>query len=217
MYSTVLLDLDGTVADSARGVINSVIYSLEKCGVTPPERESLYRFIGPPLHDSFADMFGFSPSECDRAVEYYREYYRDRGIYEVSVYEGIVELIESLREKGKLIMLATSKPEPFAERILAHVGIDKLFDVIAGATFDGTRSVKEDVLRYALERGGVFPSRECVLIGDTKYDIIGARAVGIDSIGVLHGYGSREEMEAAGATYIVDTARDVMALFEREE
>ena len=213
MYKTALLDLDGTVIDSARGVINSVVYALERLGIAPPARESLYSFIGPPLLHSFEAQFGLSGADGEHAVSLYREYYRDRGIYEIDVYDGIPELLSTLRERGRRIILATSKPEPFAEQILGHIGLDRYFDAIAGATFDGTRLDKEDVLRYAFERVGIKPDRDSALIGDTKYDIIGARSVGIDSIGVLYGYGSCEEMVAEGATHIVETALDSLAFF----
>ena len=147
MYDTLLFDLDGTITDSSLGITNSAIYALEKFGIRVEDRRELYRFIGPPLVESFSEFYGFSEQDSRRAVEYYREYYRESGIFEIEVYAGIPGLLATLHAEGKRIMLATSKPEVFARRILEHVALDSYFDVIAGATLDRTRDTKESVIR----------------------------------------------------------------------
>lgn len=212
MYDTLLFDLDGTIVDSSRGITNCAIYALEKFGITVTDRRELYRFIGPPLVDSFRDFYGFSDENAEAAVAFYRERYREAGMYENDVYDGIPELLEALRARGKRIFLATSKPEEFAKKILEYLKLDEYFDLIAGATFDRSRGTKESVIRYALAEGGLATDGSIVMIGDRLHDVEGAQAVGIDSIGVLWGFGSREELESEGATHIAEAAEDILAL-----
>ena len=212
MYDTLLFDLDGTIVDSSRGITNCAIYALEKFGITVTDRRELYRFIGPPLVDSFRDFYGFSDESAKAAVAFYRERYREVGMYENDIYEGIPELLESLRARGKRIFLATSKPEEFAKKILEYLKLDKYFDLIAGATFDRSRDTKESVIRYALAEGGLVPDETVVMIGDRLHDVEGAQAVGLDSIGVLWGFGSREELESAGATCIAATPEELFSI-----
>jgi phosphoglycolate phosphatase len=209
MIEYVFFDLDGTLTDPGEGITNSVAYSLRKNGIEPPPREELYKFIGPPLVDSYMKYYGFSYEGARRAVEDYREYFRDRGIFENKLYAGAVELLEVFTRTEKKIVLATSKPEPFAKTILSHFGLDKYFYFVAGALMDETRTKKGDVIRYALECCGS-PERESVImVGDREHDIIGARENGLCSIGVLYGYGSREELTAQGADFIAKTPQDV--------
>ena len=210
MYQIVLFDLDGTLTDPGLGITNSVMHALKKWGIEVKERESLYRFIGPPLQDSFMQYYGFSAEDAETSVAYYREYFREKGLYENEVYPGVEKLLTDLKAAGKTLAVATSKPEEFAIRILKHFGLDGYFDVIAGATMDSSRSKKADVIAYCLERLGVTELSGVVMVGDREHDIIGAKKVGVDSIGVLVGYGSREELEAAGATHIAETIPDVL-------
>ena len=200
----ILFDLDGTITDPGLGITNSIMHALRRLGIAVPEREELYRFIGPPLWDSFQKYYGISKEESNVAVEYFREYYRDRGIYECKVYEGMRELLETLKAEGRTLIVATSKAEFFARQVLGHFGLAAYFDFIAGSELDGTRSEKAEVIAYALENCGITDKSRAVMIGDREHDIIGAKKNGIESIGVLHGYGSREELEAAGAGYIAD-------------
>ena len=215
MYDIILFDLDGTLTDPGEGITNSVAHALKKWGIEVADRSTLYRFIGPPLKDSFMDYCGFDDdAEGERAVAAYREYYHDIGIYENLVYDGIEELLKALKEKGKTVVLATSKPEPYAIRILVHFGLDKYFDVIAGATMDSTRVKKADVIAYAIEKiedklGHPLDRTTAVMVGDRCQDVEGATANGLDSIGVLFGYGDEDEHEAAGATYIAPTVANV--------
>lgn len=209
-YDVILFDLDGTLTDPGIGITNSVMHALKKYGIEVEDRTSLYKFIGPPLIDSFEKYFGFSHEEAVKSVDYYREYYKDKGIYENEVYPGIENILATLYEKGKKIILATSKPEPFAKEILRHFGLDKYFLFAAGSTMDETRTNKAEVIEYALSECGITDKTSVVMVGDREHDIIGANKNGIDSIGVLFGYGSREELETAGAAYIAETVEEIL-------
>ncbi|MEE0858689.1 MAG: HAD family hydrolase [Acutalibacteraceae bacterium] len=209
-YDLILFDLDGTLIDSGLGITNSVIYALKKFNIEVEDRKTLYKFIGPPLHKSFESFYGFSPEKAMTAVEYYREYYKDKGIFEVTVYDGIKDLLKALKAKGKTLSVATSKPEVFAKQILEHIDIARYFDVVAGANLDGTRTNKAEVITYALESCGVTNLAKVLMIGDREYDVIGARNIGVDSVGVTFGYGSRAELEQAEATYITDNPCEIL-------
>lgn len=208
MYKYVLFDLDGTLTDPGVGITNSVAYALERYGIEVSDRSELYRFIGPPLVDSFVRYYGFAEKDAKEAVTVYREYFTERGMFENEVYPGIPEMLASLRGAGIKPVVATSKPWPFAEKILEHFGLREYFDFVAGAELDETRTSKSDVIAYALETCGINPD-EAVMVGDREHDILGAKANGMKSVGVLFGYGSRDELENAGADEI---AADVSEL-----
>ena len=209
MYQYIFFDLDGTLSDPGIGITNSVMYALKKWNIEVADRSELYKFIGPPLVDSFEKYYGFSKEEAEQAVVYYREYFREKGLYENTIYDGSEKLLSDLKASGKKVVLATSKPQEFAEIILKYFQIDRYFDVVAGATMDGTRSKKTDVILYALAACGVEDKSQVVMVGDREHDIIGAKNAGLDSIGVLCGYGDREELETAGATHVVEKIEDV--------
>ncbi len=215
MYETILFDLDGTLTDPAEGITNSVAYALRKYGIEPPERRELYCFIGPPLADSFRKYYGFSEDEGQKAVEVFREYFRERGIFENVVYDGIDNLLFDLKKAGKTVVLATSKPELFAKQILERFGLMKYFDVVAGATFDETRVKKDDVIAYALEQLGDIDISSCVMVGDREHDVKGAAVHGIPCIGVLYGYGDRVELENAGASKIAESVEALSKLLQK--
>ena len=208
-YEYILFDLDGTLTDPAIGITNSVMYALKKYGIEVSDRRELYKFIGPPLSDSFENYYGFSKEEAKTAVEYYREYYRDKGIFENLVYDELEDLLKTLKNNSKILIVATSKPEVFAKQILEHFNIAKYFTYIAGSNLDGTRVKKGEVIKYALESCNIIDLSKVIMIGDRKHDIIGAKEVGISSIGVLFGYGDRNELEKAGADFIVDTVANI--------
>lgn len=210
MYNYILFDLDGTLTDPAEGITNSVAYALLKYGITVEDRTTLYKFIGPPLKDSFMNYYGFSEEDAIKAIEYYREYFKPKGMLENKVYDGIPELLAEIKRQGKKVILATSKPEVFAVEILKHFDLYKYFDFVAGATLDGTRSKKGDVIAYALAQTGITDKSQCLMVGDRAQDINGARENGIDSLGVLYGYGDREEHENANATYIAESVSDIL-------
>lgn len=203
MYQNILFDLDGTLTNSELGITNSVAYALEKFGIEVQDKKELRVFIGPPLKYSFEHFYGFSEKESLQAVEYYREYFSKKGLYENEVYKGIRETLFSLKQADKKLIVATSKPEKFSIQILKHFGLYDYFDFVAGATMDGSRSKKEDVIGYALEKMKIKNLSETIMVGDREHDIIGAQKQKIESIGVLYGFGTREELEKAGATFIV--------------
>ncbi|WP_242841353.1 HAD family hydrolase [Lachnoclostridium phytofermentans] len=212
-YDYILFDLDGTLTDPKLGITKSIAYSLKFFDIEIENLDSLCKYIGPPLVDSFMD-FGFSKEKALEAVDKYREYFKDYGIYENEVYEGVAQLLSKLKERKKKIMLATSKPEVFAKQILEHFGLLQYFDFVGGSELNGDRAEKSEVIQYVLKEGKVTDRTKAVMIGDRKYDILGAKEVGIDSIGVLNGYGNQEELIAAGADAIVSSVCD---LVNREE
>lgn len=209
MYQYVLFDLDGTLTDPGLGITNSVMYALRKFGINVSDRSQLYPFIGPPLRDSFRVYYGFSDEQCERAVRYYREYFKKSGMFENEVYDGICELLTRLKASGRTLVVATSKPEVFALEILRHFDLYKYFDFVAGATLNDVRNQKADIIKYALETLNITEKKSAIMIGDRKHDIIGAKETGLDSIGVLYGYGTYDELKNAGATYIADTPADI--------
>lgn len=216
MYQTILFDLDGTLTDPGVGITNSVAYALQKWGIEVPDRKSLYRFIGPPLKDSFMKFYGFSREDALKSIEYYREYYRKKGIFENELIPNTEWILEELKARGKRIILATSKPEEFAVSILKYFHIDRYFEVIAGATMDEQRNQKAEVIAYALERAGVTDISGAVMVGDREHDVLGAKENGINCIGVLFGFGSREELEESGAVRIAENMQEVLTCIEEE-
>ena len=212
MYETILFDLDGTLTDPAEGITNSVAYALRKYGIEPPERRELYCFIGPPLADSFRKYYGFSEDEGQKAVEVFREYFRDRGIFENVVYDGTSELLAKLKTAGKTVVLATSKPEPFARQILERFDLAKYFDRICGATMDTSRTNKEAVIAYLLEQNQ--NTGNIIMVGDTKFDVIGAKAHNIPCVGVSWGYGEVCDMLEAGAVEIAHSAEELFSILQ---
>ncbi len=211
-YHTVAFDLDGTLTDPSQGLISAFIYAFKKLSMKPESREELRRLVGPALREQFMAEYGMTLEESERALSIFREYYSVYGWWDNSMYEGIPELLSQLRGMGKRIILATSKPEIFAVKILKLFGIYEYFDFVGGASFDKSRENKAQVLEYAiLESGAKQQGLDgVILVGDTKYDVEGANAVGIDSLGVLYGFGKREELVAEGATYIAQTVADII-------
>lgn len=206
--SLILFDLDGTLTDPGEGITNSVMYALERCGIKTADRSALYKFIGPPLLDSFHDFYGFSDERAREALAYYREYFSEKGIFENKVYDGILALLERLKSACCTLAVATSKPEVFAKRILGHFALSDYFSVCAGADMGEKRSTKADVIERALSLANTPPER-AIMIGDREHDVIGAKKFGIETIGVLYGYGSQNELTAAGAKYIAKTPSDI--------
>ena len=209
-YKIVLFDLDGTLTDPGDGITNSVAYALKKYGIEVENKRDLFKFIGPPLYESFKMFYGFSEEQSREAIKYYREYYSDTGIYECKLYDGIKELLRILKNAGLKIVLATSKPDFFAVRVLEHYDILKYFDFVGGASEDEkTRGTKEAVLEYIFNEMKIENRENVIMIGDRHYDINGAKEFSIDSIGVLYGFGTKEELENAGATYIANDTKAI--------
>ena len=215
MKKTVLFDLDGTLTDSGEGIINCAIPALEHFGLPIPSREEMRVFVGPPLHETF-QRFGVPADKTEEAIRVYRSRYIPTGMFENTPYPGIKELLETLKGKGHKLFVATSKPEPFAEEILTHFGLRGRFACVCGSTLDESRTRKEEVIAYALGRLGA-PPDETVMVGDRCYDVTGAAKCGLPCIGVLYGYGSRDELCAAGAAALADTPRRLAALLTGEK
>ena len=209
-YKYYLFDLDGTLTDPGIGITNSVMYALEKFDIHVSDRKELYPFIGPPLVDSFEKYFGFDEKQAFQAVEYYREYFREDGIFENAVYEGIPEMLSELKSRDAKVALATSKPYEFSVRILDHFDLHQYFDIVGAATMDGRISRKADVISHLIDKLGENEKSSILMIGDRDQDIDGAKANGLQSAGVLWGYGSREELMDAGADYIVSVPSDIV-------
>lgn len=202
-----LFDLDGTLTDPQEGITNSVAYALEQYGIHVEDKSSLNKFIGPPLKDSFMEYYGFAEDRAEEAVWKYREYFNEDGIFENKVYPGIPQMLQRLNDQGKILIVATSKPTVYAKRILERFELSQYFADVQGSEMDGRRTKKEEVISYALEQNQITDNAQAVMIGDREHDIIGAKKCGLDSIGVLFGYGSREELEGCGAGQIVDTVQ----------
>lgn len=210
-YDTVFFDLDGTLTDPGVGITNSVAYALEKFGIEVADLSELYEFIGSPLIPTFMKRYGFSLEEARRGVELYREYFTDRGMFENRVYDGVKEMLRKLSEQGLKLAVATSKPEVFAIKIAERFGLAEYFDLIAGATLDESRTAKDQVIAYALEKIEKPDGKGVIMVGDREYDVKGAVKFDIPTVGVLYGYGSAEELTAAGAAALAKTPDEVTA------
>lgn len=215
MYQTIFFDLDGTLTEPSQGIVNSIRYALDKLGAPIPDEKLLLEFIGPPLEESFMHYCRLSAEESKKAIAYYREYFSVEGLFENQPYEGISQVLSKLKEDGKQLIVATSKPEIFARQILEHFDLDRYFNLIAGANLEGTRSKKADVIAYALDQLDDIHHQTCIMIGDRKHDIIGATANKMDSIGVLYGFGDQMELETAGATYIIEEPLQLLSILEQ--
>ena len=209
MKKTILFDLDGTLTDSGEGIINCATLALRHFGLPIPSYADMRTFVGPPLRDSFI-RFGVPADQADEAIRVYRSRYIPTGMFENTPYPGIRELLEALRAEGYTLYVATSKPEEMSVTILEKFDLAKYFHRICGASIDSSRSTKDAVIAYLLESSGA--KEDMVMVGDTKYDILGAKAHGIPAIGVGWGYGKVEEMEEAGAVGIAKTMDELIGL-----
>ena len=212
MPKTILFDLDGTLTDSGEGIIKSSAMVLEKYGLPVPSYEEMRVFVGPPLHETF-HKFGVPKEKCDDAVELYRARYNTVGLFENFPYPGIRELLEALKAQGHRLFVATSKPEEMSVRILEHFDLAKYFEIIAGATLDRSRLEKSDVIAYLLQQAGSVEN--CIMIGDTVFDVVGAAAHKIPTIGVAWGYGKVEDVKNAGAMAIAETPEQLFDLLNK--
>ena len=209
----VLFDLDGTLTDSGEGIINCAVFAMERLGIPVPPREELGVFVGPPLWDTFRD-FGVPYNRLDEAVDIFRSRYVPIGKFENIPYPGIREVLEVLRAQGRKLYVATSKPEVTAREILEHFDLSRYFTEICGASVDKTRSSKEDVIAYLLSLDAC--KEHSVMVGDTAFDVIGAAAHGIPTIGAAWGYGKMEDMVYAGAAAIARSPEDLLRIIEEE-
>lgn len=209
---SIIFDLDGTLTDSGEGIINCASLALEHFGITPPDRETMRQFVGPPLVDSFV-KFGIPAVDAEEAVEIYRSRYIPIGKYENTPYPGVYELLERLRDQGHKLYVATSKPEGMSVDILEHFDMAKYFTLICGASMDTSRNTKDAVIGYLLKKAGI--TGDIVMIGDTAFDVLGAKEHGISTIGVAWGYGKTEDMKCAGAVAIAYSMEELFEMLNR--
>ena len=221
LYQYIIFDLDGTLIKSEEGLFDSITYALEKSGVDPGDRKDMKRMIGPVLWESFQKFYNMSAEEADRANTYFVEAYEKEGIYNASVYEGVENMLETLQNAGRILLVVTAKPRDMAETVLNHTGIDQYFQAVIGPARGNKKTDKGSLLKEALSflaKTGTdhFQKEQAVMVGDRMFDIQGAVETGIQSIGVLYGYGDRQELINAGATYLAETPADVVKLVCRE-
>lgn len=208
-YNIILFDLDGTLTDPKIGITKSVQYALSKYNINVDNLDKLECFIGPPLTDSFKEFYSFDDGNAIKAIDYFREYFVEKGMYENEVYPGIHDLLDELRVNGKKLVVATSKPTKFAKIILEHFDLAKYFSLIVGSNLDGTRVAKSEIIEYIFSKLGDIDCKKVIMIGDRKHDVIGAKHHKIDSIVVRYGYGIDEEFIEASPTYFANSVKDI--------
>lgn len=215
MYKAILIDLDGTLTESGEGITKSVQYALEKLGKPEEDLEALKVFVGPPLMEQFMKYADLDEETARRAVEIYRERYSTIGIFENRLYPGVAHMLEELKKKGYLLAVASSKPEYFVKKILAHFDLEKYFDEAVGSEMSGSRTNKTEVIEETLRRLHLENHREQVLmVGDKEHDVLGARKAGLECLAVSYGYGTMEELTAARPLQIAASADEVLDFFE---
>ena len=204
----VLFDWDGTVADTRPGIFNSVRYAIGQYGIADKPDDELRYFIGPPLYDGFEHVFGVSPELANELTDTYRVYYRDKGIFECNVYEGVGDLLRELHDAGVKTAVVSSKPKEFLDRLVEHFGLAEHLDAVVGPAMDNHNSNKAVLVNQALKELMLLPST-VAMIGDRHFDMEGAKAAGVSAVGVLYGYGTEEELCKAGADAICDQVADL--------
>ncbi len=205
-YKAIFFDLDGTLTNPEEGILNSIEYAAKYYGVTTV-RENLKKYIGPPLRDTFTELV--SAEKAEEAVAKYREYYSPKGLYENEIYPGVKETLEELKNRGYVLCTASSKPRKFVDIILEHFDIKKYFDFVGGATMDGKISKKEDVIDYVIKETGFMP-KEVLMVGDRMFDLTGAKEFGMDAVGVLYGFGSKEELSSYDNIALIETINELL-------
>lgn len=206
-FKNIIFDLDGTLTDSGPGIRNAVRHALFRFGIKEDDPVKLNRFIGPPLFDSFIRFYNIDSVEAHKGENYFREYYRDKGIYENSLYDGIKDMLCSLCERGANLYIATSKPDFMAEIVVNHFDIKKYFKCICGAKIEEGLYAKTDILNKLFDENPEISKSSSLMVGDREHDVFGAKSVGISSSGVLWGYGSRKELNDAGADFVFENPK----------
>ena len=212
-YDYVIFDFDGTVTDTGEGILKSLQYSFEQIGDPVPDLSDLKKFIGPPIHYSFVTFYGVKEEDVPKYIEKYRERYRKIGIYECCLYDGMLDTLKTLRENGIKIGIASSKPVSLIYDVMNYLKITELFDAVVGTQFDDSNhSGKKDLVLQSIEKLGATDKSRVLMVGDRYFDIDGANGAGVDSCGVLFGYGNEQEFKEHGATYIVGSAGEIVKL-----
>ncbi len=208
----ILFDLDGTIIEPEEGIVNSVVFALNKLGIDESDKKKLTKFIGPPLIKSFANFYELSDKDANKAVQYYREFFGEKGLYQNFLYDDIKELLEHLQDRGFKLFVATSKPTIYAKKIIKNFNLDKKFEGIIGSNLDNSRTDKTEVIQYVLNSFDLNP-QETIMIGDRKFDMIGAKNNNLISIGVTYGHGNIEELKKAKADFIVNSCQELQSIF----
>ena len=217
MIDIILFDLDGTLTDPKEGLTKSIQYALESFGINVKTPDDLVKFIGPPIRSAFKEFYGFDDAGAEKAVEKFRERFLVKGLFENVMYNGIDAMLQRLIDADKTLIIATSKPTIQAKTVLSYFKLDKYFTYVSGSEMNGDRSDKSEVIQYALEQNNINDLSRCIMVGDRKHDIIGAKTVGMKSVGVLYGYGDYDELSEANADYIVkdvDELSDLLCNYE---
>ena len=205
----IFMDLDGTITNPKIGITKSIQYSLASFGIKEDNLDNLTRHIGPPLIDTFREYYGFDENKTKLAVMKFKERFEDIGWCENEVYEGMEDMLKAFQLAVKTLIVATSKPEYMAKKILDHFNLSQYFTDICGSERDGSRSKKHEVIQYAIDKNAIKNKEDIIMVGDRSYDILGAKRVGIQSIGVLYGFGCLTEFEDANADFIVQTVSEL--------
>ena len=215
MSQVILFDLDGTLTESGEGIINCVQYALEKLGKKEEHPENLQCFIGPPLKEQFMKYAGFDKKTAEKAIEFYRERYTEKGMFENTVYPGVEETLSELKRRGYRLAVASAKPAFYVTQIMDHFNLSQYFEVIAGTDLNGPKITKSQVIEEALEKMNLSDHRDqVIMVGDREHDILGARKCDVQCVAVTYGYGSREELEKAQPLQIVDSAAELLNFFD---
>lgn len=209
MKKYILFDLDGTLTDPKEGITKSFQYALKQMGIDEPDLDSLEKVIGPPIWDNFMLFYGMDRSQADKAVQFYRERFSAVGKFENIPYPGIHALLKRLKDQGKILYVATSKPTVYAKEIVDHFGLGDFFTEVVGSELDGRRVNKKEIIQYILDKHRGEARSAFLMVGDREHDILGAKQCGIDSCGVLYGYGSFDELREQGATFIVEEVEEI--------
>lgn len=209
-YDYYLFDFDGTLCDTTEGIFNSIIYSLDCYGIKETNLKKLEFFVGPPLFESYKTVYGVSDKDAKYLIEKYRERYKTKAAQESCIYDGVKNMLEALKARGKKIAVASSKPKLFVDEISQYHDIYKYYDFVSAETFKNNHSSKKELINACLEYFGNPDKSKVIMVGDRFYDIDGAKASGVDSAGAVYGFGTEEELKNAGATYILHTPDDLL-------
>ena len=215
MYKAIFFDLDGTLTESGEGITKSVQYALEKLGKPEEDLDKLRVFIGPPLMEQFMKYADIDETEARKAVEYYRERYAVKGIFENRPYDGVENLLRELKGRGYILAVASSKPEYYVTKILDYFNLSSYFEVVVGSEMNGARTSKTEVIEEALKRLNMSDRRkEVLMVGDKEHDVLGARAAGLACVAVGYGYGTKEELTVAQPLKIVASIEELLRFFD---